>query len=473
MGPVEQVAEELSVDEALGSIQERGTGLVVVYCVAILSINSTAKALEANLQMYISDCIGAEWRVSDMQKASLLNSPIFGMILGTIIFNPLADIVGRRRVLLYTTQLLLLFAVLSAFAPSFTTLWILRMLVGVMEGAWTVSLDLLAEYVPSKRRGLCMNMTNLGWGLGAVCMSALARLVLPSYGWRALTLAAALPFAISAVSIAWLDESPHWLVSEGRVEEAYKVVTRIASLSGCEVPCSRLSVPMRASEDTGLLGQVSRERDRSLLYYHFRMLREYKTLLAPERFYLTLRVWVLWACWGFSYNAIVLLDGLVLNSGPTDEVCSFDYAFTFWISTAELVAVAAVAPFLDRADLGFLGGRRGMQVLPYGISAVMLLLSGADVRPAFVWAYLARLMLSAGANCSIIHTVELYHTSWRATATGAASIVCSLAALGASPLVYNYGHSPFFIASVIAGATTLGAATVCLTSETANRPLDA
>lgn len=444
--------EALSIDEALEHIFEHGNGRWTVLVVSVLSINSAVQALESNLLSYLGVCAAVEFGMSAFEQSCLVSAPYVGMILGTLIFTPLADVVGRRQVLLWTTWLLCLSGMISAVAPSFFTLAACRALVGFAEGAWGVSFSLLAEFVPSRNRGLLLNISNISWGLGSTFICAMAWAIIPSLGWRVFTFVAALPVLISAVAMVWLQESPFWLMSEGRAEEAFESISRIASINGCDMPCKRL---LCVNEQSQLLtveqGHLTNEEGSRLgkdyMFYASRMLEEYHMLLSREYRYVTLVACVLWGCWGFAYTGIVLFDSAVLHQPDSSSTCEFDYSFNFVVATAEIVGGFLVMPVIDRTDLGMLGGRVGGQILPFCACALTTYIAGVGAQPLLLWTYASRGLICAASSVSCVHVTELFDTKMRSTGIGAASIANSAAGF----IVSYWVFAPYSLGTIAMG----------------------
>lgn len=470
----------MGVDEAIEHIAERGQGRWTTLCVCVLSINATVQALETNLLPYLGNCATIDFHASAFATSTLFSAVFVGLIGGAFIFAPMADVLGRRAVLVWTTWALFVCAMLSAFAPNFATLVVLRVLVGVMEGAWTVSLDLLAEFVPVNRRGFLLNVSNLGWGLGSVWVSALAWLVIPALGWRVFVAAAALPMAVSAAMMLYLEESPRWLAGEGRTQEAYEVLQRVAAFEGMDVPCDALR-DHGGDDETSRLAAGCAEpsgppADKSgvsrMLEQGKSMILEYQMICSGERRGMMLLVGTIWAAWGFAYSGIVLYEGSILGAAEDSERCSFKYPLTTMLSTSELWGAVVIIPFIDLTGWGLLAGRRGTQAVPYAGCALSTLMIGLPVPGRAAWAFLARGLIAAGVASTVIQVSELFDTKVRATANGLACIVGNIAGVAASYWVLA-PLPEFTIILGFAMAALLPAILMVWVPETAKQPLAA
>lgn len=114
------------------------------------------------------------------------------------------------------------------------------------------------------------------WTLGSMFVAGVAWLALSSEGWRVLTLITALPVAVSSFAcIAFLPESPRWLVTQGRSEEAAEVVRYAAAVNGYHIPDFKLDRNIEKEEHVPL-----------------------SEFLKPDQIKLSIPLWTVWACFG-------------------------------------------------------------------------------------------------------------------------------------------------------------------------------
>jgi len=175
---------------------------------------------------------------TDLASAGqFISAGVFGMVLGAALSGVLGDRFGRR----FSYQLNLLIFGLASFAaaaaPSMIYLVAARFAMGIGLGAEiVVGYATLIEYVPPTHRGR--------WGAGlsmfmnaALFVSALTGyFVLPEIGWRSLFVAV----GIAALGVWYLrkgvPESPRWLESKGRNDEAERIVAGIEREAGVTTP---------------------------------------------------------------------------------------------------------------------------------------------------------------------------------------------------------------------------------------------
>ncbi len=162
------------------------------------------------------------------KNATFVSLTFLGILIGTIISGFISDKFGRKSTLNYA---LLVYAVLTTlifFTKTFDHILILRALSGLGLGAVLVgSYGMWIEISPKMSRGFWYSMLSLIIMLGSPIASFLSLLLIPSLGWRSMFLAAGIPpLIIWILQLIYLPESPRWLESKGKYDEAEKVLAK-------------------------------------------------------------------------------------------------------------------------------------------------------------------------------------------------------------------------------------------------------
>jgi putative MFS transporter len=181
------------------------------------------------------------------QNAEFMSLTFVGMMIGSFLTGFLGDRYGRRFT--YQANLAVFGAtcVASAFAPSMRILTWLRFIMGIGLGAENVvGYSTLTEFVPPRARGKWLGMLNLIVVSGLPAAALLGRIIIPHFGWRVM-------FALGGVGalVVWylrksLPESPRWLESVGRTQEAEALLQSIEQ----EVSQKNGSLPAPATPST-------------------------------------------------------------------------------------------------------------------------------------------------------------------------------------------------------------------------------
>src|SRR6267378_2307844 len=131
--------------------------------------------------------------------------------VGAFVFGLLGDRFGRRLPLMIDIIFYSAMELLTAFAPNFTVLLILRALYGIgMGGEWGLGASLSMETLPAKARGLFSGILQQGYAFGFLLAAVVYWLVFPHFGWRGLFVAGAMPALLVLFIRTRVPESPAW-----------------------------------------------------------------------------------------------------------------------------------------------------------------------------------------------------------------------------------------------------------------------
>ncbi len=282
-----------------------------------------------------------------------------GAVLGAIVFGWLTDRIGRKKLFFITLSIYLVATAATAFSWSVWSYALFRFVTGAgIGGEYTAINSTIQELVPARYRGWTDLVINgsfwVGAAIGAVCAIVLLdpAVINPELGWRLAFLTGAVLGLVVFVMRLWIPESPRWLMIHGKPDQATAIVGDIERAAGAtsgaadqELPKIRLTMrshtPLREVAQT----LFHTYRQRSLVGL---------TLMAAQAFF---------------YNAIFFTYALVLTDFfgiAADHVGWYILPF-------------AAGNFLGPLLLGRLFdtlGRRVMITLTYGLSGILLAVSG-------------------------------------------------------------------------------------------------
>ncbi|HTD34047.1 MAG TPA: MFS transporter [Candidatus Elarobacter sp.] len=366
---------------------------------------------------------------TDVQTGFAATAYLVGAVIGALGFGYLTDRFGRKRLFLITLGWYLVCTTLTAFAWDFASFAAFRMLAGMgIGGEYSAVNSAIDELIPSHRRGAADIAINGSWWIGTL-IGALVSIPLlngrffpPSLGWRlAFGLGAALAIMVLFLRRS-LPESPRWLLTHGRHDEAETIVRTIEgevrAESGRELPpVKHKHITFDASRRHGFFATVET------------MVRTY-----PQR---TILVLVLMITQAFLYNAVFFNQGLQLTTffgvKPGDVGL---YIFPFAIGN--FLGALVLGHFFDAV------GRKKMISGCYLLSGALMLLSivlflnHALSAPALtiLWCVMF-FFASAGASAAYLTVSEIFPLETRATAIAFVYAVGTLVGGAIAPPVFG------------------------------------
>eukprot|EP00602_Paraphysomonas_sp_CaronLab_P008749 CAMPEP_0185036990 /NCGR_PEP_ID=MMETSP1103-20130426/30801_1 /TAXON_ID=36769 /ORGANISM="Paraphysomonas bandaiensis, Strain Caron Lab Isolate" /LENGTH=502 /DNA_ID=CAMNT_0027574779 /DNA_START=122 /DNA_END=1630 /DNA_ORIENTATION=+ len=440
---------EKSLDRVLESIP---LGKFHYRLLIICGMSFMADAMEVSLLSFISTCAGKSWDLSDSQIALIASVVFVGVLIGNLFWGPFADKYGRRWAFILGSGMIILAGFLSGAAPNYPSLLVFRTLCGFGVGGSTIPFDLLAEFLPNSHRGRFLIYIEYFWTLGSMFVAGVAWVLLSSSGWRVLTYVTAIPVAVSLVgSVFVLPESPRWLLVQGRREEAEAIIKSAAAFNGTELEEFTLAPLEEKVEDVSML-----------------------EFFKPGRINLSIPLWTVWLCFGFTYYGTVLFitrrfdhNSEDDDGDDDDDTCAFNYQEIFVSAASEAIGVLLAAAVIDR------WGRVPAQSVGYGVCAVFVLLLGVKMPHAAlsVFGIFARCAVM-GASCATwVATPELFPTELRATGHSVASSVSRIGAFSA-PFLVDSDATVFSVGVCLSVMCAVATAAALFLPETLGKDLD-
>ncbi|MFC9556390.1 MFS transporter [Rhodococcus sp. NPDC056960] len=369
--------------------------------------------------------ITPQWGLTSAQQGLLAASASIGIFVGAFLGGGLTDRFGRRT--LYACDLVgvVVFSVAQFWVDDFLWLFLFRVLIGMAIGAdYPIATSLLTEFAPRKYRGPFIGALTVMWFVGAAAAYLVGDVLtrVSDEGWRWMLASAAVPAALTVLARIGTPESPRWLASKGRIDEANAVITKIFGRHGVvEIESGLPAGGAGGLWKSGYLGRI----------------------VFVTAFW-TAAIVPLFAVYAFGPKILagLGLDGRMANLGSA--------FITILLLVGCVIAMAAI----DRL------GRRTLLIQSFAWSGATLLFLGLfpDSSVAVILCLFATYAIFTGGAqvLQLVYPNELFPTEIRGSAVGLAS---SLSRIGGAVGTYLV---PFSLDRWGVGPTMLGAAAVTL-----------
>jgi len=330
--------------------------------VVALGITWILDGLEVTLAGALSGALKEDpvLRFSNFDVGFANSAYLAGAVIGALGFGWLTDRIGRKKLFFITLALYLMATAATAMSWNLASYALFRFLTGAgIGGEYTAINSTIQELVPARYRGWTDLVINgsfwLGAAMGAVCAIVLLdpAVISQSYGWRVAYFTGAILGLIVLFMRMWIPESPRWLMIHGQPQRAEAIVADIET-----------SVQQKANPST----LRSLPKIRLTMRDHTPLKEVAQTLFVLYR-QRSLVGLMLMASQAFFYNAIFFTYALILTDFfgiPSSHVGWYILPF-------------AAGNFLGPLLLGRLFdtlGRRVMIAVTYGMSGILLAISG-------------------------------------------------------------------------------------------------
>jgi MFS family permease len=368
--------------------------------------------------------------LSDVQATAAGSFYIVGACVGALVFGYLTDKLGRKKLFLVTLTWYLVSTLLTAFAWDFWSFALFRMLAGAgIGGEYSAVNSAIDELIPSRRRGVADIAINGSWWIGTLIGSLVSvplldgRFIPPALGWRlAFGLGAFLAIAVLAIRRG-IPESPRWLLTHGRHDEAERIVGEIEA---------------ELRKETG--HELPRAPHKQITFDSSRKHGIWDTVITMGKTYprRTVLVMTLMITQAFLYNAVFFTLGLTLTTFfgvPPGDVGFYIIPF-------------AIGNFLGALVLGHFFDAVGRKIMISGcyiVSGLLLIVttvlflnhSLTATTIALCWSAMF-FFASAGASAAYLTVSEIFPLETRAAAIAVVYAVGTLVGGALAPVVYGH-----------------------------------
>jgi MFS transporter, putative metabolite:H+ symporter len=387
-----------------------------------------------------------EWGLTTVQIGFLLTASYLGQLVGALAFGWLGERIGRIKAASLACLIMAVGDLACALSGNFWQLFTCRVLQGVgVGGEMPVAATYINELSRAHNRGRFFLAYELIFPLGFLAAGILGAQLVPMYGWQSLFVVGTIPGFIITFLLLRLPESPRWLISKGRLEEAEQIIKEIEASTDKRSPVA--------------VAPVSQKKSR------------WSELFSPVYLHRTLIVWVIWAT---TYGVTNGMNTWM----PTIYTSVYGLPLQDALNRGLLTNAMQVLVLLVCIFVIDIVGRRAWMTGCFIVGGLLLLplaiFGAGDVTTFMIFATLSYGIMSTINTVLYLYTPEIYPTRMRAIGTASGTAWLRVASAAGPTVVAvtmaSGGIQPVFL--LFAGVALIGAVAATQTIETRNRRLE-
>lgn len=376
-------------------------------------------AFDAISIAYILPVIVPLWKIPPTKVGLLISMGYVGQFLGAVFFGYVAEKFGRMRSFTLSVTIFSVMSLLSMLSWNYDSLLVFRTIQGFgLGGEVPIAATYINELAKAKGRGVFFSVYELCFSIGLLFAAGLGFALVPRLGWQVMFLIGAIPAVMLPFYIKKFPESPRWLASKGRFDEAEKIVGDLEKITTDNGQKELPPLELRQVATAEMKKTNWRE-----LFQGIYLKR-------------TITVWLLWFCAYFvQYGSMTWIPTLFTTVYKVPLHQALQYTFT--AQAFAFVASCLTAFSIDRL------GRKRLFIITFSsgcITFTAMWLSGlASVQVLFVLTCVFYACMSPNALILYLYTPEVYPTRMRA-------LGCSL---GSAWLRVASALSPFIVGLIV------------------------
>ena len=222
------------IDNGQVSVQQL---LVVALCLLFNMLDG----FDITAMAVVASSVSTDLDLTTDKVGWIFSFALLGMMLGAMFLAPLADVIGRRKLIITSVVLVGSSVLMTAMANSLHEFIALRFISGIGGGALLAcQTALTAEYSPEKYRALSVSVVLAGYPLGAMMTSVVAGFIMPEYGWRGMFwFGGSVTLAMVLVAVALVPESLKFLLDRrprNALARANRILARLKKQHLVDLP---------------------------------------------------------------------------------------------------------------------------------------------------------------------------------------------------------------------------------------------
>jgi AAHS family 4-hydroxybenzoate transporter-like MFS transporter len=208
--------------------------LLLALCAAVVFMDG----FDAQAIGYIAPSLSQAWQLQPGALGPVFGAGLFGIMVGALLGGPIADYMGRKRIIIFAALFFGVCSLVTAFVTDVQQLMIIRFITGVGLGAaMPNAIALVAEYSPKRHHAIMVMVMFCGFSLGAALGGIVSGFLVPLFGWTSVFIFGGIvPLALVPLLALALPESVRFLLLKNPSDPA---IAAIASRLGATPSDSR------------------------------------------------------------------------------------------------------------------------------------------------------------------------------------------------------------------------------------------
>lgn len=243
----------INITDLIGS---RPIGRVQVRIAILCGFIALLDGLDLQIIGLAAPAIAQLLKIAPAAMGGVFSAALAGLAIGSFVLGPVADRVGRKRVLIGSTLCFGIFTLATPLADSYAMLLAVRFLTGLgLGGAVPCCIAMTSEYTPPRQRATIIAFLWAGFPLGGVIGGLLGSWLIPTLGWQWLFwIGGVVPLLTTLLLVALLPESIGYLVYSGA--SAARIAALLKQVCGATVPSDAHFVLGEESTQSGKVSQL-------------------------------------------------------------------------------------------------------------------------------------------------------------------------------------------------------------------------
>ena len=206
---------------------------LLLTCAAVLFLDG----FDTQAIGYVAPALAKEWGLTKGALGPVFSAGLFGLMIGALLFGPLADRIGRKKIIILSTLAFGIGALVTAFVNDLNTLLAIRFLTGLgLGGAMPNAVAMTSEFNPRRRRATMVMIMFCGFSVGAASL-------IPQFGWRSVFVVGGVaPLLLVPVLALRLPESVRFLALTGRANERVAELLRLINPNAAFAPARQFVI---------------------------------------------------------------------------------------------------------------------------------------------------------------------------------------------------------------------------------------